>query len=456
MPCRRPSLQQRWLPVPTAPRSKIWRVAHWSHFVTTSRTTCLSIVMFTQLDWHWNRFLNECGEAVSESLRLTFRQFYIVSQTLIISLILHLRRCHPFLCGPCGSGSPVWWRCRRLPDRLFQHWKQFQFQPRYFRRCQCTHPIPLKAPDHCRRSDPICRSGWHYQLSRRSSTGLQTRAPERNCPCSRWIDPWTPGPSRSDLRPHGRCRKILPYRSRRTVGGPHHCSGGPPWSNDPASPLRLDPLHIWHPSVPRGHAQRCWIPRNSKQHWWVHPMLICVCFCISMRCVGEQLSPLPLGSGVDVGEMRLQSDFALARDSRTACTWQGFVNEQELMSSSFKRVMAKLAVIGQNETNLITCSSVIPVPVPASGKPATSVTQVFGLWRMLTEIQVPCHEDVCRHRASLCLSLPQSRHRPWSNGDLYPVRPLVMKTFSHTHVVHIATVPTARRRAERDFASYLI
>ena len=98
-----------------------------------------------------------------------------------------------------------------------------------------------------------------------------------------------------------------------------------------------------------------------------------------MRCVGEQLSPLPLGSGVDVGEMRLQSDFALARDSRTACTWQSFVNQQELMSSSFKRVMAKLAVIGQDEDKLISCSSVIPEPVPASGKPATSVTQVFGL-----------------------------------------------------------------------------
>lgn len=33
--------------------------------------------------------------------------------------------------------------------------------------------------------------------------------------------------------------------------------------------------------------------------------------------VGEAESPLPLSDGVNVGEMRLQSDFALARDPRT-------------------------------------------------------------------------------------------------------------------------------------------
>ena len=34
---------------------------------------------------------------------------------------------------------------------------------------------------------------------------------------------------------------------------------------------------------------------------------------------GEVLSPLP-------GEVRLQSDFELARDPRTACEWQSFVS----------------------------------------------------------------------------------------------------------------------------------
>lgn len=35
---------------------------------------------------------------------------------------------------------------------------------------------------------------------------------------------------------------------------------------------------------------------------------------------GEVQSPI-------AGEMRLQSDHDLARDSRTACTWQSFVSE---------------------------------------------------------------------------------------------------------------------------------
>ena len=70
---------------------------------------------------------------------------------------------------------------------------------------------------------------------------------------------------------------------------------------------------------------------------------------------GEVLSPI-------AGEMRLQSDFALARDPRTACFWQGFVNQQEFMAASFKAAMAKLAVLGHNADELIDCSEVIPVP----------------------------------------------------------------------------------------------
>lgn len=87
--------------------------------------------------------------------------------------------------------------------------------------------------------------------------------------------------------------------------------------------------------------------------------------------VGEVSSPLPKGSGNDTGEMRLQSDFALARDSRTACFWQGFVNEQEFMANSFKAAMSKLAVLGHNRSNLIDCSEVVPVPKPAVKKPAS-------------------------------------------------------------------------------------
>ncbi|KAF8522048.1 substrate-free manganese peroxidase [Gautieria morchelliformis] len=103
---------------------------------------------------------------------------------------------------------------------------------------------------------------------------------------------------------------------------------------------------------------------------------------------GEVESPLPLGSGADVGELRLQSDFAIARDSRTACTWQGFVNEQEKMAGAFKTAMAKLAIIGQDRSQLIDCSDVIPQPVPATGKPAT-----FPATKTIADIDQSCAES---------------------------------------------------------------
>lgn len=86
---------------------------------------------------------------------------------------------------------------------------------------------------------------------------------------------------------------------------------------------------------------------------------------------GEVESPLPLTSGNDTGELRLQSDFALARDERTACFWQGFVNQQEFMASSFQSAFQKMAVLGSNPNDLIDCSDVIPTPKPAVNKPAT-------------------------------------------------------------------------------------
>ncbi|KAI0768705.1 peroxidase [Trametes elegans] len=72
---------------------------------------------------------------------------------------------------------------------------------------------------------------------------------------------------------------------------------------------------------------------------------------------GEVESPLR-------GEMRLQSDSELARDARTACEWQSMVNNQEKMASTFKAAMAKLAVIGQDVSQMVDCSEAIPVPPP--------------------------------------------------------------------------------------------
>ncbi|PSR85708.1 hypothetical protein PHLCEN_2v5355 [Hermanssonia centrifuga] len=101
--------------------------------------------------------------------------------------------------------------------------------------------------------------------------------------------------------------------------------------------------------------------------------------------VGEVASPLPLTSGTDTGEMRLQSDFALARDERTACAWQSFVNEQELMASAFKAAMAKLAVLGHDTRTLINCTEVVPPPTPAVDKPAS-----FPATKSAADLELTC------------------------------------------------------------------
>lgn len=64
------------------------------------------------------------------------------------------------------------------------------------------------------------------------------------------------------------------------------------------------------------------------------------------------------------GEFRLQSDFAIARDERTACEWQSFVNNQTKVQQMFQFVFHDLSLFGQNITDLVDCTEVIPVPKP--------------------------------------------------------------------------------------------
>lgn len=117
---------------------------------------------------------------------------------------------------------------------------------------------------------------------------------------------------------------------------------------------------------------------------------------------GEVMSPIP-------GEFRLQSDFAISRDSRTACEWQSLVSaypgplqftlhcfilkfflaDHSSMVSKFETVMAKLAVVGQNPNALLDCSDVIPVPSAAkvqtgSFPPGKSKTDVQSAVRLHT------------------------------------------------------------------------
>ena len=116
--------------------------------------------------------------------------------------------------------------------------------------------------------------------------------------------------------------------------------------------------------------------------------------------VGEVESPLPLTVGDEAGEIRLQSDFALARDPRTACTWQGFINQQQKMADAFGRAMAKLAVVGVDKSTLVDCSEAIPWPKAAAWPPATYVSFYYSA----AYISLKPVLDTRRRRASQMLS----------------------------------------------------
>ncbi|KAJ7168940.1 manganese peroxidase [Mycena filopes] len=102
---------------------------------------------------------------------------------------------------------------------------------------------------------------------------------------------------------------------------------------------------------------------------------------------GEVSSPLPRGSGNDTGELRLQSDFAIAHVPRTACYWQGFVNQQDHMASSFKAAMAKLGLLGQDRAKLVDCSAVVPPTVKTHVKPAS-----FPATKSAKDLQLSCNQ----------------------------------------------------------------
>ncbi|KAI0265580.1 manganese peroxidase 1 precursor [Gloeopeniophorella convolvens] len=95
---------------------------------------------------------------------------------------------------------------------------------------------------------------------------------------------------------------------------------------------------------------------------------------------GEVQSPLR-------GEIRLQSDHDLARDSRTACFWQGMVNNQQSMANQFQAAMAKLAVLGHDPNSLTDCSEVIPVPPPI---PAANAKSFFPAGLSNADIEQAC------------------------------------------------------------------
>ncbi|KAI0800313.1 peroxidase MNP1 [Fomes fomentarius] len=96
---------------------------------------------------------------------------------------------------------------------------------------------------------------------------------------------------------------------------------------------------------------------------------------------GESLSPIR-------GEMRLQSDFLIARDSRTACEWQSFVDDQEKFEETFPDVFGRLGLLGVDQSTLIDCSEVIPQPPPL---PA-SIRPHFPAGHSIRDVEAACAE----------------------------------------------------------------
>ncbi|KAI0717892.1 hypothetical protein C8T65DRAFT_827935 [Cerioporus squamosus] len=87
------------------------------------------------------------------------------------------------------------------------------------------------------------------------------------------------------------------------------------------------------------------------------------------------------------GEFRMVSDQELARDSRTACRWQSFVTDQDLMVQRFTAAMAKMAVLGQDVSSLTDCSDVIPQPKALASKAA-----VLPAGTTIDDIEASCAE----------------------------------------------------------------
>jgi len=74
---------------------------------------------------------------------------------------------------------------------------------------------------------------------------------------------------------------------------------------------------------------------------------------------GSAQCPIP-----DRLKIRLTSDTELSQDNRTASIWRSFINDQAGMVNAFRDAMAKLAVVGQDTSNMIDCSGMIPTPQP--------------------------------------------------------------------------------------------
>ncbi|KDQ56732.1 class II peroxidase [Jaapia argillacea MUCL 33604] len=97
---------------------------------------------------------------------------------------------------------------------------------------------------------------------------------------------------------------------------------------------------------------------------------------------GESMSP-------SKNEFRLESDWALARDVRTACEWVSLVN-YNTMIQKFTAAMKKLSLLGQNVDDLVDCSDVIPLSVSRPGAQWTEELVTLPDGMKLTDLEIKC------------------------------------------------------------------
>lgn len=122
-------------------------------------------------------------------------------------------------------------------------------------------------------------------------------------------------------------------------------------SHSIARAKNIDPTHH--------HAPLDSTPSKFDNQFYLEVLLKGTGFPSTSTGFGEVKSGMP-----NQGELRLQSDFVLARNSKTACKWQSLIDDHETMMEGYKMAMAKLSVLGQNTNELYDCSEVIPNPPP--------------------------------------------------------------------------------------------
>ncbi|KAJ7510863.1 heme peroxidase [Mycena galericulata] len=124
-------------------------------------------------------------------------------------------------------------------------------------------------------------------------------------------------------------------------------------------------------------------PSVFDTQFFVETQLVGTLFPGTAGNQGEVKSPI-------AGELRLESDFKLARDERTACLWQANVNNQVHMANTFQKAFAKMQVLGQDVSKMVDCSDVIPVPPPISAKASQAF---FPPTLYLEDVQQACAES---------------------------------------------------------------